>query len=212
MCTRVPGPPPAAAIARAQQSDHSARSFGVYATIVALPRVPDEAWMRMHTSSGTRSIPNGYASRRWAFVVNGCSASASRSMPKRSSSRVRCSCSSSERGIVSSSGWKITGRYIRPVSGRDAGNGARRSPAGLAGSVQVAVMSRLGERIGVGEALGFATLATAVLAFVGLLLVRRSVTGYERALHQPWWMLSGGLLGLLIIFTVTYRAGRRASA
>ncbi len=60
--------------------------------------------------------------------------------------------------------------------------------AGLAGSVQVAVMSRLGERIGVGEALGFATLATAVLAFVGLLLVRRSVTGYARALHQPWWM------------------------
>ena len=80
--------------------------------------------------------------------------------------------------------------------------------AGLAGSVQVAVMSRLGERIGVGEALGFATLATAVLAFVGLVLVQRSVSGYERALHQPWWMLTGGLLGLLIIFTVTYAGPR----
>jgi len=80
--------------------------------------------------------------------------------------------------------------------------------AGLAGSVQVAVMSRLGERIGVVEALGFATLLTAAVALVGLLLVRRSVSGYERALHQPWWMLTGGLLGLLIVFTVTYAGPR----
>jgi transporter family-2 protein len=80
--------------------------------------------------------------------------------------------------------------------------------AGLAGSVQIAVMSRLGERIGVGEALGFATLLSAALAFVGLLLVRRSVSGYERALHAPWWVLSGGVLGLFIVFTVTYAGPR----
>jgi transporter family-2 protein len=80
--------------------------------------------------------------------------------------------------------------------------------AGLAGSVQVAVMSRLGERIGVGEALGFATLVSAAIAFVGLLLVRRSVSGYERALHQPWWVLSGGVVGLFIVFTVTYAGPR----
>jgi transporter family-2 protein len=80
--------------------------------------------------------------------------------------------------------------------------------AGLAGSVQVAVMSRLGERIGVGEALGFATLVSAALAFVGLLVVRRSATGYERALHQPWWVLSGGVFGLFIVFTVTYAGPR----
>lgn len=80
--------------------------------------------------------------------------------------------------------------------------------AGLAGSVQVAVMSRLGERIGVAEALGFASLLSAVIAVVGLVLVRRSVSGYERALHQPWWMLTGGLLGLLIVFTVTYAGPR----
>ena len=80
--------------------------------------------------------------------------------------------------------------------------------AGLAGSVQVAVMSRLGERIGVGEALGFATLLTAVIAGAGLLVVRRSLGGYERALHQPWWTLTGGLWGTLIIFTVTYAGPR----
>lgn len=80
--------------------------------------------------------------------------------------------------------------------------------AGLAGAAQVAVMSQLGERIGVADALGFATLLTAVAAFLGLLFVRRSVEGYVRALHQPWWMLTGGLLGLFIVFTVTYAGPR----
>jgi len=80
--------------------------------------------------------------------------------------------------------------------------------AGLAGSVQVALMSRLGERIGVFEALGFSTLLTAGLAFALLLVLRRSASGYERALHQPWWMLMGGVMGLLIVFTVTYAGPR----
>jgi transporter family-2 protein len=80
--------------------------------------------------------------------------------------------------------------------------------AGLAGSVQVAVMSRLGERIGVFQALGFSTLLTAVLALVLLVVTRHSVAGYERALHQPWWMLLGGVMGLLIVFTVTYAGPR----
>jgi bacterial/archaeal transporter family-2 protein len=80
--------------------------------------------------------------------------------------------------------------------------------AGLAGSVQVALMSRLGERIGVFEALGFSTLLTAGLAFALLLVLRRSAAGYERALHQPWWMLMGGVMGLLIVFTVTYAGPR----
>jgi transporter family-2 protein len=80
--------------------------------------------------------------------------------------------------------------------------------AGLAGSVQVAVMSRLGERIGVFQALGFSTLLTAVLAFGLLVVSRRSADGYERALHQPWWMLLGGVMGLLIVFTITYAGPR----
>jgi bacterial/archaeal transporter family-2 protein len=80
--------------------------------------------------------------------------------------------------------------------------------AGVAGSVQVAVMSRLGERIGVLEALGFSAALTALLAFVLLLLARQSAAGYAHALHQPWWMLSGGVMGLLIVFTVTYAGPR----
>jgi transporter family-2 protein len=80
--------------------------------------------------------------------------------------------------------------------------------AGLAGSVQVALMSRLGERIGVVEALAFSTALTAAIAFVILLLARGSVAGFERAVHQPWWMLLGGVMGLIIVFTVTYSGPR----
>jgi bacterial/archaeal transporter family-2 protein len=80
--------------------------------------------------------------------------------------------------------------------------------AGLAGSVQVALMSRLGERIGVLEALAFSTALTAAIAFLILVLARRRVAGFERAVHQPWWMLLGGVMGLLIVFTITYAGPR----
>ena len=47
--------------------------------------------------------------------------------------------------------------------------------AGLAGSIQVAIMSRLGERIGVLEALAFSTTLTAGVALVILVIARQSV-------------------------------------
>ena len=80
--------------------------------------------------------------------------------------------------------------------------------AGLAGSVQVALMSRLGERIGVLEALGFSAAVTGVLAVAILALAHRSLAGFGRAVHQPWWMLLGGVMGLIIVFTVTYAGPR----
>ena len=80
--------------------------------------------------------------------------------------------------------------------------------AGLAGSIQVALMSRLGERIGVLEALAFSTVLTAGVAVAILLLAHQSVDAFGRAVHQPWWMLLGGLMGLLIVFTVTYAGPR----
>ena len=80
--------------------------------------------------------------------------------------------------------------------------------AGLAGSIQVALMSRLGERIGVLEAVAFSAALTGLLAALVLVLARRSVAGYENALHQPWWMLMGGVMGLLIVFTITYAGPR----
>ena len=79
--------------------------------------------------------------------------------------------------------------------------------AGLAGAVQVSMMSQLGDRISIVGAVAFA-LFTAVVS-VGLLLAfRRSFTAYRNAFSHPWWMLMGGLLGLLIVFTITYAGGR----
>ena len=80
--------------------------------------------------------------------------------------------------------------------------------AGLAGSIQVALMSRLGERIGVLEALAFSTAVTAAIALLVLVLARHSVAGFERAVHQPWWMLLGGVMGLIIVFAITYAGPR----
>jgi transporter family-2 protein len=80
--------------------------------------------------------------------------------------------------------------------------------AGLAGSVQVALMSRLGERIGVLQALAFSTALTAAIALAGLLVVRRSASAYVDAFRQPWWMLLGGVMGALIVFTITYAGPR----
>jgi bacterial/archaeal transporter family-2 protein len=80
--------------------------------------------------------------------------------------------------------------------------------AGLAGSVQIAVMSQLGDRISTVGALAFASLLTAVAAFVLLVLVRGSVGAYADAFRQPWWMLLGGLMGLLIVGTITFAGVR----
>jgi transporter family-2 protein len=41
-----------------------------------------------------------------------------------------------------------------------------------------------------------------------LLLAHQSFDAFARAVHQPWWMLLGGLMGLLIVFTVTYAGPR----
>ena len=80
--------------------------------------------------------------------------------------------------------------------------------AGLAGSIQVALQSRLGERIGVLEAVAFGTTLTAVLAVTILALAHHSLGGFRDAFHQPWWMLLGGLMGGLIVFTITYAGPR----
>jgi transporter family-2 protein len=96
---------------------------------------------------------------------------------------------------------------VRSVSGSALATGLAIA-AGLAGSVQVAIMSRLGERIGVLGALAFATALTAVVAVLILLVAKGSLGAFSRAVQQPWWMLLGGIMGLLIVFTITYSGPR----
>lgn len=80
--------------------------------------------------------------------------------------------------------------------------------AGLAGSVQAAVMGKLGERIGTLEALGFSTVVAAVTGVAVLLVARRSLQGIPAALHEPSWLWIGGVLSAFIVLSVTVAAPR----
>jgi bacterial/archaeal transporter family-2 protein len=80
--------------------------------------------------------------------------------------------------------------------------------AGLAGSVQVAVMGRFGGRIGVVEALTFSTLVQLVLSLLILVAVRAGVGGLGGALKAPAWMWLGGVMGLTVVFTITFAQPR----
>jgi transporter family-2 protein len=80
--------------------------------------------------------------------------------------------------------------------------------AGLAGSVQVAVMARLGERVGVFAALAWAAMLTAGLALALLLVVRQGMGGIADAARQPVWLWTGAAMGLLIVLTITFAGSR----
>ena len=76
--------------------------------------------------------------------------------------------------------------------------------AGLAGSVQVAVMGRFGDRIGVLEALAFATAIQLVLAVAILFAARVGPGRFGEAFDAPPWMWAGGVMGLVVVFTITF--------
>jgi transporter family-2 protein len=80
--------------------------------------------------------------------------------------------------------------------------------AGLAGSVQVAVMGRFGGRIGVVEALTFATAIQLALSFAILLAARAGLGQLGEAFRVPMWMWLGGVMGLTVVFTITFAQPR----
>jgi transporter family-2 protein len=80
--------------------------------------------------------------------------------------------------------------------------------AGLAGSVQVAVMGRFGSRIGVLEALSFSTAVQLAFSLLLLLVVRAGVGGLPSALKTPAWMWIGGLMGLTVVTAITFAQPR----
>jgi transporter family-2 protein len=80
--------------------------------------------------------------------------------------------------------------------------------AGLAGSVQVAVMGRFGGRIGVVEALVFSTAVQLALAAAILLVARTGTGSLASAVRQPAWMWLGGVMGLTVVFTITFAQPR----
>ena len=80
--------------------------------------------------------------------------------------------------------------------------------AGVAGTVQIAVMGRLGDRIGVVPAFAFAAAVAAAIGLVCLLAARQSLAGFADAVDQPRWMWLGGLMGAFVVLTITFAGPR----
>jgi len=80
--------------------------------------------------------------------------------------------------------------------------------AGVAGTVQIAVMGRLGDRIGVIPAFAFAAVFAAGIGLLALLGARRSLAGFADAAHQPAWLWLGGLMGAFVVLTITFAGPR----
>ena len=85
--------------------------------------------------------------------------------------------------------------------------------AGLAGSIQVAVMGRFGERIGSFEALAANLIFSSILATTVLLVLRQSLAGFGDALRSPWWYwVGGGGMGVVVVLTITVVTPRIGAA
>jgi bacterial/archaeal transporter family-2 protein len=69
-------------------------------------------------------------------------------------------------------------------------------------------MGRFGERVGTLEAFAFATLLTAGIAAVLLVVGRQSLSGYAEAARQPPWLWTAAAMGALIVVGITFAAPR----
>jgi len=78
--------------------------------------------------------------------------------------------------------------------------------AGFAGSVQAAVLGRLGDKVGTVEAVGFSTLVAGATGIAVLLVARRSLQGVQHSVHEPVWMWLGGILSAFIVLSITFAA------
>ena len=72
--------------------------------------------------------------------------------------------------------------------------------AGLAGSVQAAVMGRFGERVGLVEALAWVTFLSVLIAFGALLVTRQGLGALADVWTVPKWLWLGALLGTFVVF------------
>jgi transporter family-2 protein len=99
------------------------------------------------------------------------------------------------------------------VSGGPAAAATLALVAGLAGSIQVAVMGRFGERVGSFEALAANLLFSTLIATTLLLVLRQSLAGFGDAIRSPWWYwVGGGGMGVVVVLTITVVTPRLGTA
>ncbi len=80
--------------------------------------------------------------------------------------------------------------------------------AGVAGSVQVAVSGAFGRRIGVLEATAFGAIVAALIVTTVVLLARHGLGGVAAGFRHPPWLWIGGIMGAIVITTITFAAPR----
>jgi bacterial/archaeal transporter family-2 protein len=80
--------------------------------------------------------------------------------------------------------------------------------AGVGGATQIAVQSRLGDRVGTIEAVATAAVVGCLLALVALLLLRGSFGGVVTGVTGPKWQLLGGVISVFIVLTITVAGPR----
>ena len=80
--------------------------------------------------------------------------------------------------------------------------------AGVAGSVQVAVSGAFGRRIGVLEATAFGSLGAALLVCAAVLVAGKGLGGVAAGLREPPWLWLNGVMGAVVVMTITYTAPR----
>jgi transporter family-2 protein len=80
--------------------------------------------------------------------------------------------------------------------------------AGVGGATQIAVQTRLGDRIGTIEAVATAAVVGGSLALVTLLVLRGSWGSVATAVSGPKWQLLGGVISVFIVLTITVAGPR----
>ena len=80
--------------------------------------------------------------------------------------------------------------------------------AGIAGGLQVAIAGAFGRRIGVLEATAFAAVVAAVAVVATTAVARQGLGGVAEAFRVPPWLWLGGIMGAIVITTITYTAPR----
>jgi bacterial/archaeal transporter family-2 protein len=80
--------------------------------------------------------------------------------------------------------------------------------AGVAGSIQVAVSGAFGKRIGVLEATAFGSLGAALIVCAAVLVARGGFGGVLDGLREPPWLWLSGVMGAIVVTTITFTAPR----
>jgi transporter family-2 protein len=80
--------------------------------------------------------------------------------------------------------------------------------AGAAGAIQVAVNGALGKRVGTLEATGVSLTVSIVLLAAIVLVARHGYGGVAAGFHEPPWLWLGGVMGVIIVSSITLAGPR----